>query len=593
MSSKKERRVSMGILQKNGGTEGNFFGKAYDVAYAVCYHLGLHAIRKGRLVIKALDGLLSECVKALKGLFGRMKKLLKRPTYIIKKEWQSVLEFTFRAPSRVIDRIIKTGKEYGFKEAIASLLNIIKNTRHVILKNVSILASYVLPVVAVVLLVVTINTNLSKEYAVRVTYNGYEIGIVKDETVFYDGEAIMRDRILYSTDETAYYFVPQFEMVRKDADTEYSDAYMICNELIRSSGDVFSTAYGLYVDDTFYGATIEGEALGLALETLLNSHLTGAENEIVRFHNDVRIREGLYLDSSLVPLSQLEQLIDSKVDYSATYTVVKNDSPYRIASKNGISLETLLALNPEIEKNCYVGQQVIVSEERPLLSVETVITEQREVKVDYDSVTIPDSTMSFGNSVVTKKGKKGTAVETVEKVYVAGILAETNVVKTEITKEPVTEYVRRGTHMSTAIKPSQGDGTFDFEFKWPVNGGYETCDVDGYKGHTGMDIGGVPVGTSIYASADGIVIKSVKNRYGYGYHIIIDHGNGVQTLYAHCSKLYAKVGDVVERGDKIALLGATGNAQGKHLHFEIRINGEYKDPEDYIGSYYGQKKSSK
>ena len=108
-----------------------------------------------------------------------------------------------------------------------------------------------------------------------------------------------------------------------------------------------------------------------------------------------------------------------------------------------------------------------------------------------------------------------------------------------------------------------------------------------------MDIGGVPVGTSIYAAADGIVIKSVKNTYGYGYHIIIDHGNGVQTLYAHCSKLYAKVGDVVKRGDKIAALGATGNAYGKHLHFEIRINGEYKDAEDYIGSYYGQKKSAK
>ncbi len=583
----------MGILQKKGNTEENFFGKAYEIAYAVCYHLGLHTLRKGRLVIKALDGLLRECGKALKGLFGRMKNLLKRPTYIIKREWQSVLDFVFLAPGRVITRTIKTGKQYGFAEAVKSLLNILKNTRHVALKNVGIVTSYALPIVAAVLLVVTINTNLAKEYAVRVTYNGREIGIVEDETVFYEGEAIMQERILYSTDETAYYFIPQFEMVRKDADTEYSDAYMICNELIRSSGDVFSTAYGLYVDDTFYGATTEGEALGIALEALLNSYLTGAENEMVRFHNDVRIREGLYLDSSLVPFSQLEQLIDSKVDYAATYTVVKNDSPYRIASKNGISLETLLALNPEIEKNCYVGQQVIVSEERPLLSVETVVTEQREVKVEYDSVTIPDNTMSYGNYVVTTKGKNGTAVETVEKVYVAGILAETNVVNTEITKQPVTEYVRRGTHMSTAIKPSQGDGTFDFEFMWPVNGGYQTCSIDGYRGHTGIDIGGVPVGTSIYASADGIVIKSVKNTYGYGYHIIIDHGNGVQTLYAHCSKLYAKVGDEVKKGDKIALVGATGNADGKHLHFEIRINGEYKDPADYIGTYYGQKKNKK
>lgn len=581
----------MGILQKNGNGAKDFFAKTVDASYTVCCHLGLTAIRKGKAAVRALAFAGEAAVRAIKGVFAKTKKLLKRPAHIVKREISSVLDFTFRAPYRVIKQTTKDCKEKGTREGLSGLLGFLRETRHVFFKNTVIVASYLLPVGAAILLLAVINSNLADEYVVRVTYNNNVLGYVEDESVFYEGESLMRERIMYSSDETAYYFNPNFEMVRKDSDTQYSDPYMICNELIKNSGDVFFSAYGLYVDDVFYGATTEGEALSVALETLLNSYLTGAENEIVRFHNDVRIREGFYLESSIVELSVLENLIDSKVDYAATYTVVKNDSPYRIANKNGISLETLLALNPEIEKNCYVGQQVIVSEERPLLSVETVVTEQREVKVDYDSVTIPDNSMSYGNYIVTTKGKKGTAIETVEKVYVAGILAETNVVNTEITKQPTTEYVRRGTHMSTAIKPSQGDGTFDFEFIWPVNGGYETCDIDGYRGHTGMDIGGVPVGTSIYASADGVVIKSVKNTYGYGYHIIIDHGNGVQTLYAHCSKLYAKVGDVVEQGDRIALLGATGNAQGKHLHFEIRINGEYKDPADYIGTYYGQKKS--
>lgn len=583
----------MGILQKNGNGAKDFFAKTVDASYTVCCHLGLTAIRKGKAAVRALAFAGEAAVRAIKGVFAKTKKLLKRPAHIVKREISSVLDFTFRAPYRVIKQTTKDCKEKGTREGLSGLLGFLRETRHVFFKNTVIAASYLLPVGAAILLLAVINSNLADEYVVRVTYNNNVLGYVEDESVFYEGESLMRERIMYSSDETAYYFNPNFEMVRKDSDTQYSDPYMICNELIKNSGDVFFSAYGLYVDDVFYGATTEGEALSVALETLLNSYLTGAENEIVRFHNDVRIREGFYLESSIVELSVLENLIDSKVDYAATYTVVKNDSPYRIANKNGISLETLLALNPEIEKNCYVGQQVIVSEERPLLSVETVVTEQREVKVDYDSVTIPDNSMPYGNYIVTTRGKKGAAIETVEKVYVAGILAETNVVNTEITKQPTTEYVRRGTHMSTAIKPSQGDGTFDFEFIWPVNGGYETCDIDGYRGHTGMDIGGVPVGTSIYASADGVVIKSVKNTYGYGYHIIIDHGNGVQTLYAHCSRLYAKVGDVVEQGDRIALLGATGNAQGKHLHFEIRINGEYKDPADYIGTYYGQKKSAK
>ena len=583
----------MGLMQDKNIDAKKIFDNAVDAAYTVCCHLGLSAIRKGKAALRAVCEFGEVLAGATTALVKRFKKFLKKPLALIKKEALSVLDFTFRVPMRLVKQTVDTAKKQGLSEAFSQLFGFLRETRHVFFKNALIVTSYVLPLCAALFLLNIINSNHADEYLVRVTYNGNVIGYVENEAVFYDGEALMRERIMYSEDETAYYFNPYFEMVRKDDEVEPSDPYMICNELIKNSGDVFSTAYGLYVDDVFYGATTEGQALSVALETVLNSYLTGEENEIVRFHNDVKIREGFYLDSSIVELSKLEELINSKVDYSATYTVVKNDSPYRIADKNGISLETLYALNPEIDKNCFVGQQVIVSDERPLLSVETVITEQREVKVDYDSITIPDSSMSYGSSVVVTKGKKGTAVETVEKIYVAGILSETRVVKTEITKEPVTERVRRGTHMSTSIKPSQGDGTFDFDFKWPVNGGYQTCDIDGYKGHTGMDIGGVPVGTAIYASADGVVIKSVKNNYGYGYHIIIDHGNGVQTLYAHCSKLYAKVGDEVKRGDRIALLGATGNAYGKHLHFEIRINGEYKDPADYIGTYYGQKKSSK
>lgn len=69
---------------------------------------------------------------------------------------------------------------------------------------------------------------------------------------------------------------------------------------------------------------------------------------------------------------------------------------------------------------------------------------------------------------------------------------------------------------------------------------------------------------------------------GYGYLIIIDHGNNIQTYYGHCSKLYTKVGDEVEAGDVIAAVGSTGNSTGNHLHFEIRKNGEQINPQKYI-----------
>ena len=100
--------------------------------------------------------------------------------------------------------------------------------------------------------------------------------------------------------------------------------------------------------------------------------------------------------------------------------------------------------------------------------------------------------------------------------------------------------------------------------------------------HTGIDIAGSGAyGTNILAANDGIVIY-VKNTYvpgkGYGKYLIIDHGGGYSTLYAHCSSLSVKKGDVVSRGDVIAKVGSTGNSTGPHIHFEIRVDGKAQDP---------------
>ena len=101
------------------------------------------------------------------------------------------------------------------------------------------------------------------------------------------------------------------------------------------------------------------------------------------------------------------------------------------------------------------------------------------------------------------------------------------------------------------------------------------------KGHTGMDLA-VPTGTPIRAALPGTVTVSKYNAGGYGYYVMIDHGNGLATLYGHCSKLLAKVGQTVEAGDIIALSGSTGRSTGPHLHFEVRVNGERTNPRAYL-----------
>lgn len=101
--------------------------------------------------------------------------------------------------------------------------------------------------------------------------------------------------------------------------------------------------------------------------------------------------------------------------------------------------------------------------------------------------------------------------------------------------------------------------------------------------HRGIDItGGNIYGKNVVAVASGKVILALNTSTGYGRYVIVDHGNGVATLYAHCSQLKVSVGQKVSQGQTIALVGSTGNSTGPHLHFEVRINGEKVNPANYL-----------
>jgi len=117
------------------------------------------------------------------------------------------------------------------------------------------------------------------------------------------------------------------------------------------------------------------------------------------------------------------------------------------------------------------------------------------------------------------------------------------------------------------------------KFDWPIKGKI----TQGYnENNHGLDISG-SFGDQIKASRTGKVEKIINSEGPYGLHVIIDHGNGYETLYAHCSKVIATEGKMVFGGEKIAEIGSTGNnSTGNHLHFEIRINGKTVDPIGYL-----------
>ena len=98
--------------------------------------------------------------------------------------------------------------------------------------------------------------------------------------------------------------------------------------------------------------------------------------------------------------------------------------------------------------------------------------------------------------------------------------------------------------------------------------------------HTGIDIAGAGCnGKNITAAADGTVITAGWIS-GYGNTVVVDHGGGITTLYAHAQRILVKKGDKVKRGDALSLVGMTGYATGPHLHFEVRENGKYVNPLD-------------
>ena len=149
------------------------------------------------------------------------------------------------------------------------------------------------------------------------------------------------------------------------------------------------------------------------------------------------------------------------------------------------------------------------------------------------------------------------------------------VVKKPVVKKPYTSY-------NTTVTSSRGNTATSANAYgiWPTTSRYVSCPFGGYYGHTGTDIAG-RYGDPNRAYKSGKVIFAGWAN-GYGYLVKIDHGNGIQSYYAHNSKLLVRAGQYVSQGTTVGLQGSTGNSSGTHLHFEIRLNGRAVNAYNYI-----------
>ena len=194
------------------------------------------------------------------------------------------------------------------------------------------------------------------------------------------------------------------------------------------------------------------------------------------------------------------------------------------------------------------------------------------------------ATKEEAEEVIEKlKNKKSRNIDKIAYTEVLGEelkeFTETDSIITALYKKPVSTYYGTGSYTIAYEKVELG-----ISLTLPVKSGYTITSRFGPRWgttHTGTDVA-APTGTAIYAAAAGTVAFSGNQGNGYGNYIIINHENGVSTLYGHCSSLSVSTGEYVAQGQYIAAVGSTGNSTGPHLHFEIRKDGARIDPQNYL-----------
>lgn len=272
-------------------------------------------------------------------------------------------------------------------------------------------------------------------------------------------------------------------------------------------------------------------------------------------------------------------------DVLKTYTVKTYDTIEYIAYLSGMTAQQLVSINSDILKSenqvLVPGTVLNVSYFDSPLSV--VVTKERFAKeIVYPETTlyVKDNSIREGLSVIKTREKVGYKnVKYIEK-YVNGILVESEVSSSVITKQPIREVVLVG----TKIIPYIGSGTL----RWPIGyPRYITCSFHCYydRGtwHTGLDMKYTTTNAGpIYAADRGRVVDVGYNSIS-GYYVKINHNNGMMTYYAHMrSRSWVVEGIVVNKGEIIGTIGMTGIATGPHLHFAVIVNGVYVNPCKYL-----------
>jgi murein DD-endopeptidase MepM/ murein hydrolase activator NlpD len=325
-----------------------------------------------------------------------------------------------------------------------------------------------------------------------------------------------------------------------------------------------------------------------------NNGIQVSDGTQVDFVEKIEYVQGLYPNSEQVMWDALGlgEKLKSVREGTVYYTVQEGDVLSEIAGRYGATTDKLRQFNSGLQETIIPGQKLLVSNQVNYVRVKVVKTEQRQEVIPYKTVEIENSSIFKGSTSVLRRGAEGKRQITERVTYIDGVRVSVEEVDRVTLSEPVDKRVYVGTKtISNQVSGSYGSPKVSTNFVWPVIGLNRVGDRFGYyawrgRMHYGVDISGSAAsGKVIVAVADGVVQTAGYNSGGYGYHVVINHGNGLETLYAHCLKdsISVRVGQRVSQGQAIARVGNTGNSTGAHLPFEVHINGRKVDPSPYLG----------
>ena len=402
--------------------------------------------------------------------------------------------------------------------------------------------NHLLPFAAILIVIIAVHSTDSKVTALKIMYQGTPIAYAESQSVWNEGKNKALS-LLYGTRESADLLKDITFETERIKPSKLSSSVVISETLLANSSSNYKRACGIYIDGKLLCAVLnESDALSVLDSILAPYEKKASSDTIVGFVEEIEYIQGYYPEDSDIiwDTSKLLKVLQSK------------SSPVR---------------------------------------VKTMKTVTRYATIKYDTLKRNTSTLYKGTKKTLQKGKNGKMLITELVTYIGSKKAYTATVSEKVVTQPTTEIVQIGTK-SSYYGGSYGSST---GFIWPTRGayrvsshyGYRSASISGWSYHGGIDIvlgSGSSAGIPVVAAASGTVVTAYSGWRGYGHTVVIDHGNGIKTRYAHMypGSISVRVGQRVYQGQQIGRIGSTGNSTGPHLHFEMLVNGYKVNPYPYI-----------